>query len=106
MLRFETGREDRDAHADQGRGQRGDADHLRLAAAAAARRPRRVPDAGPEVGINHLRLPAGFPRDVRVVATDLDHTLIWKDRALRPRTLAVLERARATGMHVIVVTGR
>jgi 5-amino-6-(5-phospho-D-ribitylamino)uracil phosphatase len=41
-----------------------------------------------------------------VVATDLDHTLIWHDRALRPRTLAVLERARASGLHVIVATGR
>jgi Cof subfamily protein (haloacid dehalogenase superfamily) len=53
-----------------------------------------------------VRLPSAFPRDVSVVATDLDHTLIWHDRALRPRTLAVLERARAGGLHVIVVTGR
>jgi Cof subfamily protein (haloacid dehalogenase superfamily) len=43
---------------------------------------------------------------VRVVATDLDHTLIWQDRALRPRTRAVLSRAREAGLHVIVVTGR
>jgi Cof subfamily protein (haloacid dehalogenase superfamily) len=43
---------------------------------------------------------------VRVVATDLDHTLIWQDRALRPRTLQVLARAREAGLHVIVVTGR
>jgi Cof subfamily protein (haloacid dehalogenase superfamily) len=53
-----------------------------------------------------LELPDDFPRDVAVVATDLDHTLIWHDRALRPRTLAVLTRARESGLHVIVVTGR
>lgn len=53
-----------------------------------------------------LPLPDDFPRDVAVVATDLDHTLIWHDRELRPRTLEVLTRARASGLHVIVVTGR
>ncbi len=73
-----------------------------LAHGAAARRPRRLPHADPA----DLSLPADFPRDVAVVATDLDHTLIWQDRALRPRTLAVLHRARAAGLHVIVVTGR
>jgi Cof subfamily protein (haloacid dehalogenase superfamily) len=41
-----------------------------------------------------------------VVATDLDHTLIWRDRAIRPRTREALERARAAGLHVFVVTGR
>ena len=39
-------------------------------------------------------LPPDFPRDVEVVATDLDHTLIWTDDVLRPRTLAALARAR------------
>ena len=63
------------------------ADVLRDAPAAAARRPRRLPDAEPA----DLSLPADFPRDVAVVATDLDHTLIWQDGALRPRTLAVLD---------------
>jgi Cof subfamily protein (haloacid dehalogenase superfamily) len=53
-----------------------------------------------------LKLPEGFPRDVAVVATDLDHTLIWRDREVRPRTRAVLGRARAAGLHVIVATGR
>jgi Cof subfamily protein (haloacid dehalogenase superfamily) len=43
---------------------------------------------------------------VQVVATDLDHTLIWREGALRPRTLAALEHARDAGLHVIVVTGR
>ena len=37
-----------------------------------------------------------FPRDVEVVATDLDRTLIWDDYVLRPRTLAAM-RAGARG---------
>jgi Cof subfamily protein (haloacid dehalogenase superfamily) len=40
------------------------------------------------------------------VATDLDHTLMWTDGVLRPRTLIVLARAREAGLHVIVATGR
>jgi Cof subfamily protein (haloacid dehalogenase superfamily) len=40
------------------------------------------------------------------VATDLDHTLIWQDGALRTRTLEVLHRVQAAGIHVIIVTGR
>jgi len=40
------------------------------------------------------------------VATDLDHTLIWDDGVLRPRTLAVLARVHEAGLRVIVVTGR
>ena len=43
---------------------------------------------------------------MRVVATDLDDTLIWRDRVLRPRTLEALARTRAAGLDVIVVTGR
>ena len=41
-----------------------------------------------------------------MIATDLDHTLIWQDGALRPRTLEVLARAKEAGLHVVVVTGR
>ncbi len=40
------------------------------------------------------------------MATDLDHTLIWQDGALRPRTLEVLHRVQAAGIHVLIVTGR
>src|SRR4051794_39038676 len=67
---------------------------------AAARGPRRLPDEEP------LILPPDFPRDVQVVATDLDRTLIWQDNVLRPRTLAALERAERAGIRVIVCTGR
>jgi hydroxymethylpyrimidine pyrophosphatase-like HAD family hydrolase len=37
---------------------------------------------------------------------DFDRTLVAQDAVLRPRTLAAIARARATGVHVIVVTGR
>ncbi|MBV8081283.1 MAG: HAD family phosphatase [Actinobacteria bacterium] len=53
-----------------------------------------------------MNLPDDFPRDVAVVATDLDDTLIWRDRIVRPRTLEALARVRAAGMDVLVVTGR
>lgn len=41
-----------------------------------------------------------------MLACDLDRTLIWEDGVLRPRTQAAIERARAAGVRVIVVTGR
>src|SRR5262249_59398746 len=47
-----------------------------------------------------------FPREVDVVATDLDRTLIWEDNVLRPRTLAAMWRAEELGLRVIVCTGR
>jgi Cof subfamily protein (haloacid dehalogenase superfamily) len=43
---------------------------------------------------------------VRAFACDLDRTLIWKDAELRPRTRAAIAAARASGIHVILVTGR
>ncbi len=76
-----------------------DADDVRhVALRPAGLRPRRIPDRA-------LRLPPAFPRDVDVVATDLDHTLTWEG-PLAPRTLAALARARDAGLRVIVVTGR
>ena len=68
----------------------------------AARRPRRLPHQG----LLNLQLPADFPREVEVVATDLDRTLMWEDNVLRPRTLAALRRAEEVGLRVIVCTGR
>lgn len=53
-----------------------------------------------------IELPPDFPREVDVLACDLDWTLIWEDGVLRPRTRAALERVRGAGIHVIVVTGR
>jgi Cof subfamily protein (haloacid dehalogenase superfamily) len=43
---------------------------------------------------------------VQAFAADLDRTLIGEDGTLRPRTLAVISRARAAGIPVVVATGR
>ncbi|MGH3040424.1 MAG: HAD hydrolase family protein, partial [Gaiellaceae bacterium] len=53
-----------------------------------------------------MTLPPDFPRQADVLACDLDHTLIWKDGVLRPRTLDAIARARAARIHVVVATGR
>ena len=45
-------------------------------------------------------LPPEFPREVDVLACDLDRTLIWEDGTLRPRTLAAIGRARHAGITV------
>jgi Cof subfamily protein (haloacid dehalogenase superfamily) len=43
---------------------------------------------------------------VRVLACDLDRTLIAADYVLRERTRAALDRARRRGLDVVIVTGR
>jgi Cof subfamily protein (haloacid dehalogenase superfamily) len=43
---------------------------------------------------------------VRLVAVDLDGTLVREDGAVDPRDLDALARARARGIRVVVVTGR
>ncbi|GAB2894096.1 HAD family hydrolase [Streptomyces mayteni] len=48
--------------------------------------------------------PAAFP--YRLVATDLDGTLLRSDETISPRTRAALAAARAVGAEHIVVTGR
>src|SRR5919199_5921518 len=73
---------------------------LRLAAQGPGRRARRVPDE------EELRLPPDFPREVEAFACDLDRTLIGEDGELRPRTRRALRGLRATGLHVLLVTGR
>ncbi|MFF5176315.1 HAD family hydrolase [Micromonospora sp. NPDC000089] len=42
----------------------------------------------------------------RLVATDIDGTLLRDDRTISPRTAAVLERIAADGTPVVLVTGR
>jgi Cof subfamily protein (haloacid dehalogenase superfamily) len=42
----------------------------------------------------------------RLVATDLDGTLLRDDRTVSPRTRAALDAARAAGVHVVPVTAR
>lgn len=50
--------------------------------------------------------PEGAPIRPRLVATDLDGTLVGPDRVLSPRTLRVLTALPAAGVHVIAVTAR
>ncbi len=42
----------------------------------------------------------------RLVASDIDGTLLRDDRTLSPRTAAVLARIAAAGTPVVLVTGR
>ncbi|MFD0787809.1 HAD family hydrolase, partial [Micromonospora azadirachtae] len=42
----------------------------------------------------------------RLVATDIDGTLLRDDRTVSPRTAAVLARVAASGTPVVLVTGR
>ena len=42
----------------------------------------------------------------RLIATDLDGTLLASDGSISVRTLRALERARAAGMELVMVTGR
>lgn len=49
--------------------------------------------------------PAG-PRGVRLVATDLDNTLLRSDRSISPRTDAALRAAADAGIAVVPVTAR
>ena len=45
-------------------------------------------------------------RRIRLVALDLDGTLIGEDLRLRPRTVATIRAVVAGGVHVAIVTGR
>ena len=43
---------------------------------------------------------------IRLIATDLDGTLLRSDLSVSPRTRAALDAARAAGLHVVPVTAR
>jgi Cof subfamily protein (haloacid dehalogenase superfamily) len=45
-------------------------------------------------------------RPVRLIALDIDGTLLRSDKTLAPRTRAAVERARARGVRLVLVTGR
>lgn len=45
-------------------------------------------------------------RGVRLVALDIDGTLLRSDRTISPRTRAAVEQARGLGVRVVLVTGR
>lgn len=44
--------------------------------------------------------------DYRVIALDLDGTLLTRQKTILPESLAALQQARAAGIQVLVVTGR
>ncbi|ASN37592.1 haloacid dehalogenase [Arthrobacter sp. 7749] len=44
--------------------------------------------------------------EVRLVASDLDGTIIRADGSISARTIEAFNRARAAGMHIVFVTGR
>lgn len=46
------------------------------------------------------------PTGIRLIATDLDGTLLDSTSAVTPRTRAALDAARARGIHVVPVTAR
>jgi hydroxymethylpyrimidine pyrophosphatase-like HAD family hydrolase len=46
------------------------------------------------------------PRRVRLVALDIDGTLLRSDKTISPRTRAAIENVRAQGVRVVLVTGR
>ena len=50
-------------------------------------------------------LAAGLP-PVRLVATDLDGTLLRPDGTVSERTITAVRAAREAGLHVIPITGR
>jgi len=52
------------------------------------------------------REPGGRPRRIRLVALDLDGTLIGEDMRIRPRTVAAVRAAVGAGVAVAIVTGR
>lgn len=55
----------------------------------------------------HPRASAAAPGPLpRLVATDLDGTLLRDDHTVSPRTVAALEAAEAAGIEVVFVTGR
>ena len=45
-------------------------------------------------------------RPIRLIATDLDGTLLRPDHSVSPRTRRALDAARAAGIHVVPVTAR
>ena len=52
------------------------------------------------------RVAASSLPSVRLVALDIDGTLLRSDRTLSPRTREAIARARARGVRVVLVTGR
>ncbi|WP_394814723.1 HAD hydrolase family protein [Streptomyces millisiae] len=71
-----------------------------------------TPSPAPSPALLHARGPAPTVPPIpaglrpRLIATDLDGTLLREDKTVSPRTVAALAAAEAAGIHVIFVTGR
>ena len=53
-----------------------------------------------------MHLPGGHARRIRLVALDLDGTLVGEDMRIRPRTVAAVRAVVDAGVAVAIVTGR
>jgi Cof subfamily protein (haloacid dehalogenase superfamily) len=60
---------------------------------------------GPD-GSGSYTLPGDFPRDIGLVACDLDGTLLAADLVIRERTQQAIAAARFAGVRVAIATGR
>jgi Cof subfamily protein (haloacid dehalogenase superfamily) len=61
---------------------------------------------GPVLSDNHRLVDPAATVPPRLIATDLDGTLLRDDRTVSPRTVAALAAAEAVGIDVFFVTGR
>ncbi len=64
------------------------------------------PDPAPSVGVSPDAGRSGAAAPPRLVASDLDGTLVRTDQAVSPRTRAVLARVEEAGGLFVMVTGR
>jgi Cof subfamily protein (haloacid dehalogenase superfamily) len=58
------------------------------------------------VSVLHPQAPASKPSPIRLIATDIDGTLLNPQFQISPDDLAALRRAHAAGIEVVLVTGR
>jgi len=58
------------------------------------------------VTLSRPHAPGGCPRRIRLVALDLDGTLVGDDMRIRPRTVAAVRATVGAGVAVAIVTGR
>lgn len=49
---------------------------------------------------------SGSPQDIRLIATDLDGTLLRNDKSASPRTAEAIRLAHEAGLQVVAATGR
>ncbi len=55
--------------------------------------------------MNTIKLPSG-KLDVRIIALDLDDTLLNRELKITPRTVAALQKAAGKGIYIVLCSGR